>query len=251
MTDVYAWPPVGVIGSEWTTSQPVSLSRSMLTGKRYVSQLDRERRLARLDVSSLAKPGAMGAGYMEVLKRLLAGGVGLVRLYSYPINWHLDALAEAGSRSAYPVGWETDTDPSLVWVGPKRWFDGTLLEGTPGTSGAWDIVTVTGLPPSQLVARPGEFLTRFASLTDTVGETVMIQAPAYSDATGEAVIRVMAAISASGRANIGGSDTGVFEALGMPRAMQPIGADWTYSWEFREVFSDEVAGGFTEVDPWN
>jgi len=255
MTNVYAWPPVGAVGTEWTTVQPISVSRSMITGARYVSQFQRERRMARIDVSSLGKGptgiGRMGAGYMEVLKRLLAGGVHLVRLYSYPINWYLDAAAERATRQGYPVDWDTGTDPALLWGGPLYWFNGSILNGMAATVDGWNIVSVTGLPASTLVARPGEFLTVFESLSDEVGTTVQIVAPAYSNASGMADIRVMSAIPYNGRVNIGGSDTAVFEAITMPRAVQGIASDWTYSWEFKEVFSDEVPGGFTEINPWS
>jgi hypothetical protein len=248
MTDVFKWPPVSAYGPEWTMVHPVSVSRSLMTGARSVSQFQVPRRVARLEVSAMAR-GGIGAGYMEVLKRLLAGGVGLVRLYSYPINGaHVPASV---LRSGDPLGWDTETDTSLVWTGPISWLLGAALVGTPGTSGGWDIVTVTGLPSSVLVARPGEFLTAYEDEADTMGTAVMIQAPAYSDETGTAVIRVVTPIAAAGRVNIGRSDTGVFEALSIPRAPRQIGADWVYSWEFREVFEDEVAGGFTEVDPWN
>lgn len=116
MPNVYAWPPVGVVGHEWTEHAPVNRSRSILTGRRYVSAAQRKRRLAALNVSALAR-GRSGAGYMEVLKRLLAGGENLVRLNSYPVNWWLDTQRLARLRLSDPVGWTAPGMP--MWNGAR------------------------------------------------------------------------------------------------------------------------------------
>jgi len=55
--------------------------------------------------------------------------------------------------------------------------------------------------------------------------------------------------SAYARISIGAAENAVFRADEMPRAVQPLGQNWTYQWRFREIFSDEV-GGFVEVNPW-
>lgn len=219
MPNVYAWPPVGVTGHEWTEEAPVNTSRSLLTGARFVSAAQRKRRLVTMNVSSLAR-GRSGAGYVEVLKRLLAGGENLVRLHSYPINSWGDAVLYTGTLGA-----------------------------TAGTSGGFEILTVTGLPPETLVARPGTFLTYYSPPEELVGETVMVMTEAMSDESGIAVIRLMSGLAGSGRVEIGTRDTGVFEAVDMPRAVQPVAGDWSYQCSFREVFADEV-GALTEVDPW-
>lgn len=250
MAKVYAWPPVGAVGTEWTEDAPVNASRSIITGRDYASAHARKRRLASVTASSLGR-GASGAGYMEMLKRFVAGGVGLVRLNSYPINWHLDAAAAASWRQSHRVSWSQSGD-DVSWrdgADLVTWFSGAVLTGAAGTSGGWPILTVTGLPPSRLVARPGEFVTLFASTADMTGATAQIVTEARSDADGVAVLRLFSALTGSGRVNIGTSDTGVFKATTIPRSVQPVGGDWTYAWQFREVFADEV-GGFTEVNPW-
>ncbi len=49
-----------------------------------------------------------------------------------------------------------------------------------------------------------------------------------------------------GRINLAGQDEAVFRVDGaLPRTMQTISGDWSYSWSFRDVFADEV-GGFVE-----
>ena len=244
---VYGWPPVGVVGSEWTHVAPIEESLSGVTGARYASASEPERRAVRLRVSALSL-GRSGAGYIEALKRLMNGGANLVRLNSYPINWHLDALSEADGRTMDRLLWTSDGD-DLEWTSGADdliWFSGALLTGTLTTSGGFPAVSVTGLPPSRLVARPGEFLTVFG----TPDVTVQIIAPAYSDGSGNAVVRVLTSPGIAGAVSLGGSDTGVFRAIGeLPRSTQPVGQNWFYDWEFIEVFSDEV-GGFTEFPGW-
>jgi hypothetical protein len=253
MTLVYAWPPVGVTGAEWTEEAPVNASRSIITGRRYVSAHARKRRIASLNVSALAN-GRSGAGYVEVLKRLLAGGVNLVRLQSYPVYWWLDDQRLRDLRQSVPTFWTDGVDPDVSWsvgAAPLAWFDGRVLTGTAGTDAAgWPVLTVSGLPPSTLIVRPAEFVTLFDTLTATSGQRAQVMTEARSDAGGVAVLRLMAPLTGSGRVNIGTSDTGVFEAVTIPRAAQPVRGDWSYAWSFREVFADEVPGGFEELDPW-
>jgi hypothetical protein len=253
MVKVYAWPPVGVTGSEWTEEAPVNASRSVLTGRRYVSAHARKRRLASLNVSALGR-GRSGAGYVEVLKRLLAGGENLVRLQSYPINWVPDAVRLAGLRQSRPVLWAAGADPDVSWSAsgvPLVWFDGRLLTGAAGIDPAgWPMLTVTGLPPSMLIARPAEFVTLYGALDATTGQVAQVMTEARSDAEGGAVLRLMSPLTGSGRVSIGTSDTAVFEAVTLPRGVQPVQGDWSYSWSFREVFADEVPGGFEEINPW-
>lgn len=246
---VIAWPPVGAVGSAWTVAAPVARSQSLITGRRYVSRWGRERREAAVNVSALAR-GRSGAGYSEMLIRYLDGGANLVRLNSYPINWHLDHLALEGVRSSQPLAWQTNGNP-LAWQTngqPLLWFTGTVLSGT--VSG--DMLTVTGLPPGRIVARPGDFVRLFTAVSDAAGALSQVITEATSDSSGVAVLQLFDEVTpgAYARVNIGDSDSRVFEALEMPRAMQAVGSDWQYPWAFREVFEDEVDGGFDEVNPW-
>lgn len=244
MVNVYAWPPVGVVGAEWTEIAPIGVSRSLINGGEYVSAAQRKRRVVRLNVSALAR-GRMGAGYVEALKRYLDGGIHLVRLWSRPINWHLDDQRDEVWRpwsiewSVPPGGFSWETPPDgFSWFGhdPAGGVAGTDAEGFP-------IITLTGLPPSRLVVRPGEFIT-MGSLT------AMVVRPAWSDASGMAVVRLLTALAGSGAAFVGTRETGVFAADELPRSVQPVGKDWSYSWAFTEVFEDEGRGPFVEVDPW-
>lgn len=249
---VFAWPPVGVTGAEWAEIAPVEISRSLTTGRDYTSAAQCKRLVAALDVSALAL-GEMGAGYMEALKRHLEG-VHAVRLRSYPINWRLSPGPDLSLLQSQRLAWSSGGDP-LEWTAggfPLTWFTGAVLIGTTGAAGGWPIITVSGLPPLTLIARPGEFLTAFADMADDDGFTAQITAPATSDAAGVAVIRLIDALPALSdvRVNLSVSQTAVFRPVTYPRAMQPLEGDWTYSWQFRQIFADEV-GGFEELDPWS
>jgi len=146
-----------------------------------------------------------------------------------------------------PLAWDVNS-------ADLHWYTGTVLTGVPVTdAGGFPAVAVTGLPANTLVARPGEFLTVFEDAADTTGETVMIANAARSDDTGRATVRLLSALSHGGRVNIGTSDTGVFRVIGpLPRAVQPRSANWSYTWNFEEVFADQVPDGygFLEIDPW-
>lgn len=241
MVNVYAWPPVGLVAAEWSQIAPVGRSRSLLTGASYVSAAQRRRKVATLDASALAR-GGNGAGYIEVLKRLLDGGVHLVRLYSTPINWHLDDAAENAVRTR-PMSWIIPSDP-LSWTSggaALSWWDGAATTGV--VSGGGLTVTVSGLPPKKLAARPGEFVLMG-------GVVSMVVRPATANSDGVAVLRVLTPLTGNGPIVIGARETGVFEADEMPRSAQPIGGNWSYSWSFTEVFEDE-RGPFVEVDPWS
>lgn len=248
MVKVFAWPPVGVTGAEWTEEAPVSISRSLLTGAERVSAAQRIRRLVTLAVPGFGRT-AWQAGYMEMLKRYLAG-VHLVRLYSYPVNWHLDVVDDDWRRSN-PLVWFNDGN-ELPWQSPYvRFYSGVRLTGSVSWIANKPVALVSGLPPRRLVARPGEFITFFSGNSDTTGATVQIAAPAMSDEEGNAVIRLFESPGEfeNVRINLGVCDTGVFRPVRYPRAVQPVSGDWVYTWEFREVFEDET-DGFEEIDPW-
>lgn len=243
---VYPWPPVGATAAEWTVSDPVSRSTSLITGRRYVSAAKRRRRLATLQVQAQFRDAA---GYMEALKRLLQGGVNLVRLTGYPVN-RGEAVASGAAELGYPLGWQMP-EPPLGWQvagAPLVWAIAGGLPASPIASADGPVVRVESLAPSSPVIRPGEFVV--VTLATGAVESRMATAPATSNAAGVAFIRVDSGISGDGTAVLTDRETGVFEALEMPRAVRPFAGGWEYGWAFREVFGDEVDGGFEERNPW-
>lgn len=249
--NVYPWPPVGAVGAEWTLSMPTARLRSMLTGRDQMQASQRRRRVATVEVSALAA-GRMGAGYCEMLKQLLDGGIHAVRLQSSPINWWLDELERRGADfNGGPLSWRTGGN-TLAWQTaggqPLFWFTGAVVEAGAATpSGLWTLLPVSGLPPRTLVARPGDFIRIYDMADASVWEVARVVRPATTDGSGNVTLKLdrMPTIS-GGRVNLAGQDEAVFRVEGgLPRAVQPVHGDWTYTWNFREVFADEV-GGFTE-----
>jgi hypothetical protein len=245
MTNIYAWPPVHTVGRKWTTQAPVARSQFAFSGQRVISSAGPARRVASATVSVLSGDRS-GAGYCEALKRLLNGGVHLVRLYSWPINWHFDAETQ---RNTAPLDWTSGGDP-LGWTSggdDVQWFTGPVVMAAPSVVDGWNVVTLTGLPPNTMVLRPAEFIRVFAT-GDLVGVSAQVVAPAYSDGSGVAVARLFSAVPA-GVASLGDRETAIFEATSLPEAVQPTGQNWTYQWDFLEVFPAEIDDP-VEVDPW-
>ena len=243
MAKVYAWPPVHVFGPDWSEDAPIDVSRSFLTGRRYASASRPKRRVVSFSASARSC-GGYGAGYMEALKRLLDGGLHLVRLHSRRINYR--PAYDDDARQGAPLTWRQDSGPApLDWSG-LTWVSGVAL--TAARQSPAHTLRVDGLPPSVVIAWPGEFLTVYRA-SDSAESTVMVERVARTNASGVALIRTVTEARWDGRVSIGTSDTAVFEALSIPRAARPVSGDWTYDWSFSEVFADEV-GGFEEINPW-
>lgn len=259
MVNVYAWPPVGAVGREWTVEAPIGVSRSLLTGAEYVSAAQRRRRVAVLEASSRFSPYQAGAGYMEALKRLLDGGIHLVRLHFAPTRFDCD-VPQNDSGLVGGEFFEWHTPPEVFgWqtTGSEifRWFSGARIGYTQRTTDAGvDAIRLTGLPANTLVALPGDFVTVFQDDEDPTGETHMIVAPATTGPGGAVTVRLASRPSFGAgverRANLGTQETAVFKVDAMPRAVEPSAGDWSYTWAMTEVFEDE-RGPFTEVNPWN
>ncbi|KFI27784.1 hypothetical protein CN97_00715 [Haematobacter massiliensis] len=252
MVNVYAWPPVGFRSFEWSVDQPVAKSRSLWSNRRYISTTQRRRRVATISVSAGT---TMGAGYMEALKRLLEGGTHLVRLDSFPLNPDEPEFPD-GVLNSEPFEWLQGSGPDpLGWQalgGELRWFNGPPVSAVSvspsGAIPAW--VEVSGLPPSQIIAMPGQFVTIYYGDPE-LSVTRMIMAPVISDASGVAIVKIEGERPANiRRVHIGTQESSAFEALSIPRAPRVVNSDWFYDWSFLEVFEDETAG-FVEVDPWS
>ena len=80
---------------------------------------------------------------------------------------------------------------------------------------------------------------------------MQVTRPAESDDMGRARVAVFESVADYTQVYLifGARATGVFRPVSYPRAVQPSIGAWSYDWQFREVFADEV-GGFQEVNPW-
>lgn len=247
MTDVIAWPPVGLTGWELTRLDPISRSVALIDGRARTSSAQRSRRLATAHVPGRNLDGS-GAGYIEMLKEFLEGGRHLVRVECLAPIWHLAARGMNLRNS--PMGWTSDGS-DMDWLAGNStllWSDNLAMYGEPRTQSGWPALRVEGLPKNSLVARPSDRIT----VTNDAGatEASRVLTVARSDSSGVATIRVRDTFTLSGLVSIGDKESIVFEALEMPRAVQPVTGDWGYEWSFREVFSDEYPDGWTERDPW-
>lgn len=232
---IYVWPPVGLKSRPvWTVRDPIQQSRSLFTGARYAARQGRRRIYAEYSVS--ARKGDVGAGYMEALKRLLNGGAqNFVRLSHQPFE---------RVSGADPLFWDHDED-ALTWTHDAQtvsWTHSTSYAASSFVVDGQPIINVPGLPVSSLICLPGEFV----SIAD---EVRMCIAPAYSNSTGFAVIKLDSAFSGSGDVSIGVAESGIFEVVQFPEASGPLGQDYTYDWAFSQVFEDEI-GVQSEVNPW-
>ena len=246
MTDVIAWPPVGLVAWEMAWHRPWSRSASLVSGRSYASTAQRARRLVTAHVTGIGADEA-GAGYVEMLKALMIDrGTLLVRMSASAAIPHLARTRLGNAR----VEW-LDGATELLWTDGSAdllWFENDR-PGVAGTVDGWPALTVSGLPPSRIVIRPGEMVTLIDPATDA-RQTSRALRVTRSDADGVAVIRLLDAMTGTGQVSLGGAESLVLEADGLPRAVQPATGPWAYEWSFREAFADEVPGGFAEVDPW-
>lgn len=216
--DVYPWPPVPARRRSWLYHEPTAVSRSPLTGKEVVQSSQRARRIVTLEVSGLNADRSAG-GYMDSLGRLLRGQTNAVRLASWSPNWHLDQQRAPGHE----------------WLSIR-------LTATATTSRGFAAWRIAGLPPMYPLMRPGDRFSVGATVYQTLNDVA-------ADASGVAVSRVLVPTSGTGAVTLDAQESAVFRADSIPTAPQSPGADFVFSWSFREIFADEV-GGFTERDPW-
>jgi len=162
-------------------------------------------------------------------------------------------LSRAGQDLTNTVFQWTAAGTDLLWTDggvDLTWGDGAYaLSGTPVSDGDWWALTVSGLPPSQIIARPSELI---SVSTNDAKEEAFVLTTARANAAGVATIRTdkATAFTLTGLVSIGQKENIVFEAQGVPRAVQVVSASYGFQWDFREVFADEYEGGFAEVNPW-
>jgi len=249
MTDVIAWPPFQLTGWELSEIYPQSRSVGLVEGRARTSSAQRYRRVATANVAGIGT-GHDGAGYVRMLNRMWKGAPQLVRVQCLSSLWY---LAGAGLDLKNNVLEWSDDGVELLWTAETSsllWVDGDYpLAGDPVTDEGWYGLDVVGLPANRTIARPSELI----SVTDgTTVETAFILNTVQSDATGAATIRTdkPEAFTLSGSVSIGDREDIVFEAVSVPRAVQGLSGSFGFQWDFREVFEDEYADGFTDVDPW-
>jgi hypothetical protein len=196
-------------------------------------------------------PYQSGAGYVRMLNHLWAGRPNLTRVQFMPAIW-AGAGADLDLR-AQLIEW-TEGEVDLRWTdggADLLWSDGDhALTSYPTSVDGWFGLYISGFPPSTIVARPSERIT----VRDLSGsESGFVLGVVHSNSNGEAFVPTSrsSGFTISGMVSIGDSEEIVFEALGVPEAVQGLSDDFYFQWNFREVFEDEYPGGFTDVvPPW-
>lgn len=249
MTDVIAWPPFHLTGWELDEEHPQSRSVGLIQGRPRTSSALRSRRVATAMTAGIGQDSS-GAGYVRMLKRIWAGNPRLVRIECHSTLWFRARLGLDLTNAL--LEWTHDSADLLWTAGGVNllWGDGVYaLEGQSAADGGWNSLLVTGLPPNRIVARPSELI----SLTNGDGvQQAYVISVARSDGQGSALIRTdrESVFVGAGLISIGHREVGVFEALQMPRAVQPVKGVFGYQWDLREVFEDESPDGWAEVNPW-
>ena len=246
--DVIAWPPFQLTGWELADLFPQSKSVGLIEGRSRTSSAQRARRVATANVAGIGTD-LDGAGYVRMINKQWAGKPNLTRVPCLSSLWHLSRAGQDLSNTI--LNWTDDTD--MLWTDGSTemlWGDGAYgLYGVPATDAGYNAVTVSGLPASQIIARPSELI----SVSDgATTETAYVLKTATSNADGVATIRTdkASAFTLTGLVSIGHSESVVFEASGVPRSVQGVGDAFGFQWDFKEVFEDEYPGGFVELNPW-
>lgn len=237
MTNVYAWPPVKATGAYFTQEHPVSKSRG-LQGGDLVSSAWQARRIASLAVSGIQNGGG---GYIEALKRLLLGGVHLVRLTTLPAHWNGRWIAPRGQ---FLIEWDSGGDP-VEWDeggDPVGWLAGSPLTAVLVSDPPFQALDVSGFAPGAVAAYPDEVV-----VVDGVATRSLTLAVA--NAAGVARLRVVDTLPGGGDVQIGVRETGVYRIESDIETFQRPGAVFGYDLSFREVFEAET-DGFLEINPW-
>lgn len=222
MTTIYTAPPWRLKSSMPGLIQPTRQSRGVFGGVVLPSSAGPTRRTLALEVSALAGDRD-GAGMSESLKRLLDGGLNLVRVTIPPVNWFRDTPG-----SAFDAG-------GAGWVATV-----TTLHG-------FDAVRLTGRIPGAVVCRAYDLIGSYVS--GTLASTARAVATVKAGVDGVAVIPLHSALPA-GVIRIGEAETMVARATQMPESSQPLSSDWVLPWRFEEMLAGEYPGDAAEVNPW-
>lgn len=247
MTNVIAWPPFSLTGWEIFDNYPQSRSTNFFQGNARTSSAQ----VARREVTAIASgigSDLAGSGYVRMLNRQWGHGPKLVRVKCRSALWHLSA---AGAElQASLMSW-TSGGGELQWTtggGDLLWATGagSGQYGTYNNGGTWPKLTITGLPANRVIARPAD---RVRVMDGETVQEQLVMGIAQSNGSGTATVYFEKPFTINGLVSIGVEEEMVLEVLATPRAVQPVGANYGYTFEAREVFASEYADGFTEVTP--
>ncbi|MEP3778928.1 MAG: hypothetical protein ABJM82_18080 [Shimia thalassica] len=257
MVDVIAWPPVATKGRALPTKRrPISQSRSLLTGKRYASATQRARREATVVVGGIGADKA-SAGYVEMFKEFLDGGINYTRISMCSPLWYGALRGLGGRRGSQALEWMSEYDALKMTESAVDvvWTVGQPVAGVAGTFDGWPILTCTGLPANTVIAFPSEtvLVVDGGGVTHTA-RILRVAKSGIPDPENDNKVSATLFLDAAvpdGDVLIGYRESVVYEVQDVNdiQAMQPVSGNFSYTINLREVFEDET-DGFTEVNPW-
>jgi len=205
-----------------------------------MTQVRASRRLITIGVSGVGKSLADG-GYVEMLKDVLDGQLPLVEVQLRPRHWHL-ATYGRGLLGEHSLNWANTNSRGLSWTnGATSWVHGTPVTGVAGvTSDGVPYLDCTGIPIGTTVY-PGERI--------AVGDTFTNVQSKVTASASTFRIYLMDALP-SGDVVIAPVETKVFLIREMPRAVQPVGQDYTYTFQAGEALASDYDGGFNIKTNW-
>jgi hypothetical protein len=248
---IVAFPPVGILG--WAHQKRFAVRRSRAffgNGDDALSTLGPARRDITLDLSSLARDRA-GAGYLAQLMEEVEGGIHPVRLTLGPTNWRIDAQRQQGLRTA-PMDWTSGGGP-MAWESggdPMLWFTGAIRLAAAGTDAlGYPTVTIHGVPPGIIIARPDDVIRVFPTADLSAPVTARVVTVARSTSAGSVTIRLRSALPA-GVVSIGDSESIVARITSLQSGAQGLRSDWTQAMQLTEVLPAFIPNDAEEVNPW-
>lgn len=233
MPTVYQFPPVRVVAYENTINDPMSISVG-ISGAIRGSQT----RANRSVYAATVLGNGDGAGYVEALKRLMAGKLPLVQVDTLPAHWW--GYRRGDSLGGREVAWTSGAD-DLEWTegaSDLLWLDATPLAAVAGNDG-FDYIDVEGIE---------------SGLTIQIGEAIQIgSADALSlrkvTSDGGTTRIYLSGPLADGFASIGRPVSKVFSLKDRPRTTQTSGT-FVYNFDMIEALESDFADEFEVVDPW-
>ena len=177
---VYPFPAVPLSGTMYERRNFVQRSRSLLTGADYMSVAQRPRWAATFTVPSLAYRRD-SAGYMEVLKRLLKGGVNAVRFNLGSSNWWMDTFAThiqfdhtrvRWQKGFSDIEWTNSGGRDIVWEKDVSPYSAMVLPENK--------ISIMGFEPNAVAVRAGEWI-RLTSGSNVYYGQALFTAAANSD----------------------------------------------------------------------
>lgn len=239
MADVWTMPPLAILAYESSITDPSSGSVSA-SGAAQLSQTQPNRAVYNITASGIGRDG-QSSGRVDVLKRLFAAKMPLVQVDTLSSVWwgksrNQDTIVQN------PVAWTSGGDPMSWTVGGDDviWYEKTPIRATTGNDGAFDYVTVTGIPDGAQI-NAGDPVQGGGQVGYVINNAV---------STGGALRLYLTAPIPTGDVSIGEKVTRVFRFIDRPVIRQSVGS-FTFDAQLVEAFEADYPDGLNIIEtPW-